>query len=415
MDNLIADVIGGTALIIIVTYVLGAAARRCGQPAVIGQILAGILLGPSLLGRLPGHLTARFFPPAVLPYLSVLAQVAIVIFMFCVGYELDWRPLRGRRRAVPMIAAAAFVVPMALGSGTALLLRSRFAALGQAHISQSFVLFIGVAMAITALPVLAAIIRERGLAGSAAGATATAAAGLMDVAAWLVLAAVLTGIPGQPGRPWPVMLALLACFAAVMLLVVRPALRWWTGRPGWVVSSQVPLALALALAGAWVTASLGLHPVFGAFLAGLAMPHTDGAPDAGILGPLEEVGGLLLPLFFAVTGLTVNAGDLGGAAFILLALICAVAFAGKLGPAYLAGRLGGLDPRDAATVGVLVSTRGLTELIVLNVGLSAGLIGERIFSVLVMMAVALTVLTAPLLSLLRLPDRSKASSHVPAP
>ena len=411
MDNLIAGVIGDIALIIIVSHVLGAAARRCGQPAVIGQILAGIVLGPSLLGRLPGHLTSRLFPPVVLPYLSVLSQVAIVIFMFVVGYELDWRLLRRRRRAVALVAAAALLVPMALGSGTVLLFRARFAALGQPHISRSFVLFIGVAMAITALPVLAAIIRERGIAGTAASTTATSAAGIMDVAAWLVLAA-LVETSGKPGRPWPVLLVLVVCFAAVMLLGVRPALRWWIERPGSVVSSQLPVALTLALGSAWVTASLGLHPVFGGFLAGRTMPYADGTPDAGILRPMEEVGGLLLPLFFVVTGLSVNVGDLDGAAFFLLALICAVACAGKLGPAYLAARRGGLDSRNSATVAVLVNTRGLTELIALNVGLKAGLISERLFSVLVLMAVALTVMTAPLLSLLHLPDETPAAAEL---
>jgi Kef-type K+ transport system membrane component KefB len=411
MDNLIADVIGDVALIIVLSYVLGAVARRCGQPAVIGQILAGIMLGPSLLGRLPGHLTSRLFPPVILPYLSVLSQIAIVIFMFVVGYELDRRLLRGRQRAVTLVAAAALLVPLALGSGTVLLFRARFAALGQPHISRSFVLFIGVAMAITALPVLAAIIRERGIAGSAAGATATAAAGIMDVAAWLVLAA-LVGNSGKPGRPWPVLLVLIACFAAVMLLGVRPALRWWIERPGSVMSTQLPTALALALGSAWVTASLGLHPVFGGFLAGLTMPHADGAPDSQILRPMEEVGGLLLPLFFVVTGLSVNIGGLDGAAFLLLVLLCAAACAGKVGPAYLAARLGGLDPRDSATVAVLVNTRGLTELIVLNVGLQAGLIGERLFSVLVLMTVALTVMTAPLLSLLHLPGETPAAAEL---
>jgi Kef-type K+ transport system membrane component KefB len=408
MDNLIAEVIGDAALIIMISYVLGAAARRCGQPAVIGQILAGIMLGPSLLGRLPGHLTGRLFPPAVLPYLSVLSQVAIVIFMFAVGYELDWRLLHVRRRAVTLVAAAALLVPVALGSGTVLLFRARFAALGEPHISRPFILFIGVAMAITALPVLAAIIRERGLAGSVSGATATAAAGIMDVAAWLVLAA-LVGTSGHQGRPWPVVLVLVACFAAVMLLAVRPALRWWIERPGSVMSAQLPVALALALGSAWVTASLGLHPVFGGFLAGITMPHAHGSPDARILRPMEDVGGLLLPLFFVVTGLSVQVGDLDGAAFFLLALICIAACAGKVGPAYLASRLGGLDPRDSATVAVLVNTRGLTELIVLNVGLQTGLISGRLFSVLVLMTVMLTVMTAPLLSLLHLPGETPAA------
>jgi Kef-type K+ transport system membrane component KefB len=169
MDILIADVIGDVALVLVVSSLLGALARRWGQPRVIGQILAGIMLGPSLLGRLPGHLTSRLFPHAVLPSLTVLAQVAVVIFMFVVGYELDRRSLSGRRRAAVLVAASALLVPMSLGSGAVLIFKSEFAALGQSHISHSFVLFMGVAMSITALPVLAAIARERGIAGTTAG------------------------------------------------------------------------------------------------------------------------------------------------------------------------------------------------------------------------------------------------------
>jgi Kef-type K+ transport system membrane component KefB len=403
VDTLIADVIGDIALVLVVSSLLGVAARRCGQPRVVGQILAGILLGPSLLGRLPGHLTSRLFPRAALSSLTVLSQVAIVIFMFAVGYELDRRSLRGRQRAVPLVAVSALLVPMGLGSGAALLFRSTFAALGEPHISRSFVLFLGVAMSVTALPVLAAIARERGIAASIAGGTATAAAGIMDVAAWLVLAVALAGTADKPGRPWFMTLLLVSCFAAIMLLAVRPALRWWIRRPGSVLSNQLPVALILALCSAWVTASLGLHPVFGGFLAGLTMPSADGSPDAGVLRPMEEIGQLLLPLFFVVTGLSVNVGALDGTAFGLLAVICAIASAGKLGPAYLASRIGGLGPQDSATVAVLVNTRGLTELIALNVGLSAGLIGQRLFSVLVLMALIMTVVTAPLLSLIRAP------------
>jgi Kef-type K+ transport system membrane component KefB len=399
MDILIADVIGDVALVLVVSALLGAAARRCGQPRVVGQILAGILLGPSLLGRLPGHLTGRLFPAAALPYLTVLSQVAIVIFMFVVGYELDRRFLRGQRRAVPLVAAAALLVPMGLGSGAALVLRGQFAAVGEPHVSHSFVLFMGVAMSVTALPVLAAIVRERGIAGTTAGVTAMTAAGIMDVAAWLALAAALVGSAHHPGRPWPVTLLLTAGFAVVMLLVVRPVLRWWMGQSRFVLSSQLPVALALALGSAWVTASLGLHPVFGGFLAGLTMPSAEGTPDAEVLRPMEEIGSVLLPLFFVVTGLSVNIGTLDGAAVILLVIVCAIASAGKLGPAYLASRAGGLRPRDAATIAVLVNTRGLTELIALNVGLSAGLINQRLFSVLVLMALIMTAATAPLLSL----------------
>lgn len=400
MDIIIADVIGDVALVLIFSLLLGAAARRCGQPRVVGQILAGIMLGPSLLGRLPGHLTGRLFPPAALPYLSVLSQVAIVIFMFVVGYELDRRFLRGRRRAVPMVAAAALLVPMGLGSGAALLFRTQLAALGEPHISRSVVLFMGVALSVTALPVLAAIIRERGIAGTTAGVTATTAAGIMDVAAWLALAAALVGSAHHGSRPWLVTLLLICCFAAVMLLAVRPALRWWTRQRRLVLSSQLPVALVLALGSAWVTALLGLHPVFGGFLAGLTMASADGTPDPEVLRPMEDIGGVLLPLFFVVTGLSVNLGALNGSAFVLLAVVCVIASAGKLVPGYLAARAGGLSSRDAATVAALVNTRGLTELIALNVGLSAGLISERLFSVLVLMALIMTAATTPLLSLI---------------
>ncbi len=399
MDILIADVIGDVALVLILASLFGALARKCGQPAVVGQILAGILLGPTLLGRLPGHLTGRIFPPAVLPPLTVLAQVAIVLFMFVVGYELDWRALRGRRRAAPLVAAGALLLPMLLGAGSVLADRSGFAALGEVHPSRSLVLFMAVAMSITALPVLAAIVRERGMAGSTAGTTATIAAGIMDAAAWLVLAAILVGSVHKAGRPWPVTLLLISGFAAIMLLGVRPALRWWLGRRRAVLASQLPVALALALGSAWVTASLGLHPVFGGFLAGLTMPSLDGAPDAEVLRPMEQVGGLLLPLFFVVTGLSLNVGALRGSAFILLGLLCVLASIGKLGPGYLASRAGGLTRSDSAAVAVLVNTRGLTELIALNVGLSAGLIDQQLFSVLVLMALIMTALTAPLLTL----------------
>jgi Kef-type K+ transport system membrane component KefB len=303
-------------------------------------------------------------------------------------------------------------VPLGLGSGAAVVFRSRFAALGQTDMSHSFVLFIGVAMSITALPVLAAIVRERGLAGSAAGITATTAAGIMDVAAWLLLAVALLGTAHAPGRPWAVTLLLISCFAAIMLLAVRPALRWWIGRPSRLLSYQLVVAMTLALGSGWVTASLGLHPIFGGFLAGLTMPSADGTPDPDILRPMEQVAALLLPLFFVVTGLSLNIRTLDGSAWALLALVCAIGSVGKLGPAYVASRVGGLAAREAATVAVLVNTRGLTELIALNVAFSAGLIGLRLFTVLVLMALLMTAVTVPLLLLIRRSAPASSSSDV---
>lgn len=414
LDILTADVIGDVAIVLGVSSLLGAVARRCGQPTVIGQIIAGIMLGPSLLGRLPGHLTNRLFTHAAIPYISIISQLAVVIFMFTVGYEIDFRPLRGRGRATPLVAASALLVPLALGSGLAVGARHMFTAIGESHTdTRSFVLFMGVATSVTALPVLASIVRERGLAGTVAGTIATAAAGIMDVAAWVVLAAALVGTSAAGSRPWPVTVLLLVGFIVLMLVVVRAALRWWIRRPGALLSSQVPLALVLAVASAWVTSSLGLHPVFGAFLAGLTMPGRDDAADAEVLRVMEQAGGLLLPLFFVVTGLTMNVGALNGGDVVLLVVIVACAAPGKIGPAYGAARLGRLDPRQSATIAVLLNTRGLTELIALNIGLSAGIIDQRLFTILVLMALITTIATGPLISAIGpLEDDPRASPRL---
>jgi Kef-type K+ transport system membrane component KefB len=402
MDNLIADVTGDVALVLVFSSLLGAVARKCGQPAVVGQIIAGIFFGPSVLGRLPGHLTSRLFPHAVLPYLSVISQVAVAIFMFVVGYELNRKSFRQGYRPAVLVAVAALLVPMLLGSGSSVLFKSTFVSLGESHVGRSFILFMAVATSITALPVLAAIMRERGISGTIAGVTATTAAGIMDVAAWIVLAAALVGTAGKASRPWPLTLALIIAFAAFMLLAVRRGLTWWISQPRAVFTNQLPVALALTLGSAWVTASLGLHPVFGGLLAGLTMPgNKDGTPDPDVLRPMEDVSGALLPLFFVVTGLSVNIGAFGRSAFAVLALLFVIATAGKIGPGYAAARAGGLDRKDAATVAALVNTRGLTELIALNIGLSSGLLSTRLFSVLVVMAVLTTLMTAPLLSLVR--------------
>jgi Kef-type K+ transport system membrane component KefB len=401
VESVVAAVIGDIALVFVIASLLGTVARRCGQPAVIGQILTGILLGPSLLGRLPGHLTSHLFPSNALPYLNVLSQVAVVIFMFAVGYEIEFGTFRAHGRAVPLVALGALVVPMGLGIACALLFRSEFASIGIGHEGRSFVLFMGAATSVTALPVLASIVRERNLAGTTAGVIATAAAGIMDVLAWLVLAAALIGT-GHAGRfSLPVTVLLLGCFVVVMLAVVRPAVSWWTNRRQSVLSSPALVAFALAMASAWVTASLGLHPIFGAFLAGLTMRGRNRAPEADVLRSMDQAGSMLLPLFFVVTGLSLNVGAVRGDAFFLLLVVAVIACAGKLGPGYGISRASGLSPRDSATIAALVNTRGLTELIALNVGLGDGIINQQLFTVLVLMALITTFATGPLLSVIK--------------
>jgi Kef-type K+ transport system membrane component KefB len=397
----IANLVGDIALVILASTLLAALARRCGEPSVIGQILAGILLGPSVLGHLPGHLTAHLFPPTLLPSLTSLAQVAVVLFMFTVGYELDFSALRGHGRAVPAVASVALAVPMALGIGLVLLYPSGFAAVGEPHPGRSFLLFMGVAVSITAMPVLASIVRERGLAGTTAGATATAAAGTLDVLAWLMLAAALIGTSNAGRFPWLVTLVLIVGFVLVMLFGVGPALSWLGDRSRSPLTSSVALAFMLAMGSAWVTAALGLQPVFGGFLAGLTMRPRRGALDADVIRSMDQTSSLLLPLFFVVTGLSLNFGAVHGDVLILLALIVLIACGGKLGPGYAASRVAGLGRRDAATVAALVNTRGLTELIALNVGLEDGLISKSLFTILVLMALLTTLMTGPLLSVIR--------------
>jgi Kef-type K+ transport system membrane component KefB len=422
-DSVTAIVIADIGLVLGLSSLLGAAAQRLGQPKVIGQILTGIALGPSLLGHLPGHLTGRLFPAAALPYLSVLSQVGVVVFMFLVGYEIDFRAIGGRTRPVLLVVLGALVIPMALGSGSAVLFRGWFAGAGQQS-GHSFVLFIGVAVAVTALPVLASIVRERGLADTTAGVVATSAAGGMDVLAWIALAAAVAGATHAAHRPWALTALLICLWAAAMMLIVRPVLRMWFNRPAAFLTQQVTTAAVLTMASAYVTTLLGLHPVFGGFLAGLTMSRvSDRGRDPDVLRAMESASDLLLPLFFVNTGLVLNIGSLRPADLGLLALIIAIACGGKLVPGYFGARLGGLTKSQSATVAALVNTRGLTELIALNTGLQAGILNRRLFTIFVLMALLTTMATGPLLTLIGRrsadspaqdvqPDEAEQAEHV---
>jgi Kef-type K+ transport system membrane component KefB len=415
-DAIVTHVVASCAIIIGFGFVLGGISRRLRQPEVIGQILAGIMLGPSLLGRLPGHLTSTLFPPQVIPYLTVVAQVALVLFLFAVGYELDLRVLRRQRRAVPTVSLLAFTVPMLLGGGSAVTFGSLYMGRpGSAIHHTVFVLFLAVAMSVTAVPVLASIVAERGIASSLPAVVAMTSAGIIDAIGWLALtgALLISSASSAGHRPLLVTLALFGAYIAVMVRGVRPALLRWLRRPGALARYDVPVIVAVAMSSAWVTAALGLHIIFGAFLAGLIMPRTaDGAPDAELVKPLQQTGFLLLPLFFVVSGLSVNINGLHARDLALLGLVCAIAIAGKVGGGTLGGLLGGLARRDATVVGVMLNTRGLTELIALNIGLQSGIINQRLYTVLVIMALLTTALTGPLLSLARFPRPGEAAGPV---
>lgn len=405
-DALVQSTVAGMAVVIGSGFLLGNLSRRLKQPAVIGQILAGVILGPSLLGRLPGHVTAAVFPSKAVPSLSVVSQIALVLFLFAIGYELDLGVVARHSRAIPIVSVLAFGLPFLLGSGSTSVFGSLYSSAGgsAAH-RPAFAVFIGIAMSITAVPVLAGILRERGSADSLPAVVAMMSAGIIDVVGWgaLMVAVALNGHSSTAGgHSLSVTVVLFCGYLLGMVVLVRPALGWWLRRPGGRERVGSSLIAAVAMASAWVTAALGLHVIFGAFIAGVLTPRVRTA--TALVQPLRDAGDLLLPIFFVVSGLSMDVGALHAGDVALLAVICAIAISGKIGGGFLGSRASGLSGRDATVVGVLLNTRGLTELIVLNVGLQDGLLSRRLFTVLVIMALFTTALTSPLLSLMRFPS-----------
>ncbi|MFJ6522506.1 cation:proton antiporter [Streptomyces filamentosus] len=413
-DSVITHVVAALAVVIALSHAAGTLARRLGQPPVVGQLFAGIALGPSLLGLLPGQVYEHLFPPQIQPVLTSLAQVALVFFLFAVGYELDLGMLR-HQKAVTSVSLSGFALPMLLGAGIVLLLPGSFSAVNDGRpVDATFVLYMAVALSITAVPVLASIIKDQGLSGTRPGTIAMASAGVIDALSWPVLAVVLVGDAHGSARSWAVRIALLLVHVLVMLLVVRPLLVWWTNRPGLSAAHRVPVAVTVALASAWATNALGLHVIFGALLAGVVMPRLpDGSPDERLLRPLQDIGGLLLPMFFAISGMAVVLDGLHASDLLILAVIVLAAVVGKVGAGALSAR-GARQPwRDSLLIGVLLNTRGLTELIVLNVGLQAGVIGPRLYALLVVMALLTTAATGPLIRLLRRPGTGAEPPGIP--
>jgi Kef-type K+ transport system membrane component KefB len=377
-----------TAVIVVAAHVGGAVARRLGQPRVLGEIAAGICLGPSVLGALWPEAAAAVFPAELLPWLRALAEIGLVLFMFLVGVELDRAHLRGQGHRAVVISHASIIAPFALGFGLGWWMHP---IVGGHSSTLAFSLFVGAAMAVTAFPVLARILQETGLDRTRVGAMTLACAAVDDVTAWCILAVVLAVAQGEGAGPVAVTVLASVGFVVAMWTVARPAL----ARLG-----EVPVALAIgiALAAAWMTDVIGIHAIFGAFLAGVIMPRRPG--DRLVLVDRLEiaVGTLLLPVFFMMVGLSTRLGLVDTAQlWALTAATIAVAVVGKLGGAGLAARAVGEDWRDAWTIGVLMNTRGLTEIVILSVGLERGIISETMFTIMVVMALATTFVAVPLL------------------
>jgi len=393
-------------VILVAARLVGVVVRRLGQPQVVGEMLAGIALGPSVLGAYAPSVSGTLFPASSLGFLNALSQVGLLVFMFLVGLELDPKLVRERGRAAVVISHASIVAPFLLGALFALQLYPALA--GQRVTFTGFALFMGAAMSVTAFPVLARILSERRLLRTPLGAIAVACAAIDDVSAWCILAVVVVivraagGDAPAGGMPLWGTLGGSVAYAALLLTVGRRLLaRLETryARQGRVTQDMIAVLMVAMLASALVTEWLGVHALFGAFLVGAASPKAEGFVRA-LLERFEDVMVvLLLPLFFAFTGLRTEMTLISGAAgWVTCGLIIAVAVVGKVGGSALAARVMTVPWRDAAVLGVLLNTRGLMELVILNVGLDIGVISRELFAMMVMMALATTFMTTPLVA-----------------
>jgi Kef-type K+ transport system membrane component KefB len=404
-------------LIVAAARGLGLLFRKMGQPPVVGEIIAGILLGPSLLGAVAPSAHAFLFPASSMDALRMLSQIGIILFMFVVGIELDVDHLRQKADAAVLVSHASIAVPFFLGTASALLIYRRLAPGGIPF--SAFALFLGVAMSITAFPVLARILEDRRMSRSFLGSTALACAAVDDATAWCLLAVVVAIAKANGLGGAALTIGLTVLFVAGMVLVVRPRAARLLGRFSHSQGGSVGLLAILFLflfASALCTEVIGIHALFGAFLAGVCMPP-DPELRRFLRSRLETFSSvLLLPLFFAFTGLRMQVGLLTGweSWTICLGLIV-VAIAGKLGGGMMAARWTGMSWGDSFSLGTLLNARGLVELIVLNLGYDLGILSPQIFAMLVLMALVTTFMTGPLLHLRAVLGRRQAVVELGGP
>jgi Kef-type K+ transport system membrane component KefB len=399
----VAELLAALVVIMALARLFGALARRCGQPAVVGEILVGIVLGPTFFGvGLANHL----FPlggtnpmAGVRPALTGIGDLGLVLFMFIVGYELDRNLVLSSGRATVSVAIGSIVAPLGLGVALGFWLAR------QQDIAHQlpFALFIGVATAITAFPVLARILAERGMQRTRIGSLALAAASVNDVLAWILLAAVVIVAKSTSSSDWR--LLLLPAYVVVITLGVRPlmnALARNRLKAGRLTPDLLAVILVVVLASAYATEWMGLNFIFGAFIVGAMMPR-DGVEQlrVEVLQRLEHAAVLvLLPVYFVLAGVTVNLAHFDGRDGLDLALILAVAIVGKFAGAYASGRLSGILPRQAGALAALMNTRGLTEIVILTTGLQLGIVSVRLYSLMVVMALVTTAMAGPVLNVI---------------
>ena len=387
-------------VIVLVARAAGQLFAKFNQPPVIGEMFAGIALGPSLVGSVFPQFSAFVFPKESLLNLSMLSQVGVILFMFVVGMELDTRMLRQKAQTAILVSHTSIFLPFLLGLASSLFLFKNYS--GTSTHFLPFALFMGISMSITAFPVLARIIQDRGLTGTQLGNTAITCAAVDDITAWCSLAFIVAIAKSQTlaGSFLTVLLSLV--IVVVVFGLVRPALQRMSdtlpdpAQPG---KGPVMAALLVVFLCALATEAAGIHALFGAFIAGVAMPKS---PEFRhfVRERLEYFSTLfLLPIFFAFTGLRTHLGLLeGGTDWLVCGYLLLIAVGGKLGGSALAARFTGVSWRESLALGALMNTRGLMELIALNLGLDLGVLSPKIFAMLVLMALITTFSTGPIVS-----------------
>jgi Kef-type K+ transport system membrane component KefB len=396
-------------MVVLLTALLcGWLARKVGQARVVGEIIGGIVLGPSVFARIAPHASQVVFPQSSFGSLEVLSTIGLILFLFLIGSELDYEHLRQQKTTASFASAMSILLPFAMAVVAAPFLRTRFGSEGIGRLP--FTLFLGISMSITAFPVLARILEERRMQSTPLGVTALMCAAVDDVCAWSLLAVALTLIPsGTSTTPLSHRLFWLALYLVVMVGVVRPLGVWLAKRQTSIALSYELLAviLAIVLASAAATEAIGVHPLFGAFLAGVCFPRVPRWQSAVRTRLEMVVSVLLLPLFFALTGMRTRLDLLSGTKiWFWTAVVLVVAVAGKIGGAVLAARWTGQSWQNAWALGALLNTRGLVELIVLNIAYNAHVFSPTLFTMLVVMALVTTMMTTPFLNWLRIEDRS---------
>lgn len=398
-------------IIIITSRVFGYFFKKIGQPTVMGEILAGIFLGPSILGTIFPEYLQAIFPPGSLDTMRILSQIGLILFMFVVGMELDLDILKTKARTAVTISNASIIIPFSLGVMLAYFLHDYYAPKDVPF--YAFALFMGIAMSITAFPVLARIIRERSLRDKRIEAIAMTSAAINDVTGWVALAFVIAIIKAHSFSNSVYTLLATVGYMIAMVFIVRPLMNKLAKAKenNFVKQSIVAIIFIVMLLSSLCTELIGVHALFGAFMAGVIMPQewhfrqiiTDKVEDVALI--------LLLPLFFVITGLrthinTVNTPIL----WAVTLLIIAIAVLGKLGGSAVAAKMTGENNYNSLSIGVLMNTRGLMELVILNIGYDLNILSEEIFTMMVIMALVTTFMTSPLLSLLDKYYHRKAAS-----